>query len=84
MHKVAGFLTSEHFYEPVHGKIFEHAMTVIERGQHATPVTLKTYFERDEALSEVGGAAWAPFLAAFVAKALGPLRVFQKFGDPNG
>ncbi len=63
MHKVAGFLTAEHFHEPIHGKIFEHAMTVIERGQHATPVTLKTYFERDEALSEVGGATYLIKLA---------------------
>ena len=62
--KVAGFLTPEHFYEPVHGKIFEHAITLIERGQHATPVTLKTYFERDEALSEVGGASYLVRLAS--------------------
>ena len=63
LHKVAGFLVAEHFYEPIHGKIFEHAMTVIERAQHATPVTLKTYFERDEALSEVGGANYLVKLA---------------------
>jgi replicative DNA helicase len=61
--KVAGFLTAEHFFEAVHGKIYEHAMTIIERGQHATPVTLKTYFERDEALSEVGGATYLVRLA---------------------
>jgi replicative DNA helicase len=63
MHKVGGYLLAEHFYEPIHGKIFEHAVTVIERGQHATPVTLKTYFERDEALSEVGGAMYLVKLA---------------------
>ena len=63
MQKVAGFLTAEHFFEAVHGKIYEHATTLIERGQHATPVTLKTYFERDEALSEVGGASYLVRLA---------------------
>ena len=56
--KVSGFLTAGHFFEGVHGRIYEHAMALIERGQHATPVTLKTYFERDEALSEVGGATY--------------------------
>ncbi|MBM3507963.1 MAG: replicative DNA helicase [Alphaproteobacteria bacterium] len=61
--KVSGFLTAEHFFEAVHGKIYEHAMTLIERGQRATPVTLKTYFERDEALSEVGGASYLVRLA---------------------
>ena len=61
--KVSGFLTAEHFFEGVHGRIYEHAMALIERGQHATPVTLKTYFERDEALSEVGGATYLVKLA---------------------
>ncbi len=61
--KVSGFLTAGHFFEGVHGRIYEHAMALIERGQHATPVTLKTYFERDEALSEVGGATYLVKLA---------------------
>ena len=61
--RVSGFLEREHFHLPVHGSIYETAMTLIERGQLATPVTLKTYFDRDEALSEVGGASYLARLA---------------------
>jgi replicative DNA helicase len=56
--KVQDFLAAHHFFEPVHGRIFEHAAKLIDRGQLATPVTLKPYFEHDEALADVGGAAY--------------------------
>ncbi|MDA0654271.1 MAG: replicative DNA helicase [Proteobacteria bacterium] len=61
--RVAGFLEPEHFYLPVHGSIYDAATVLIERGQIANPVTLKTYFERDESLSEVGGAGYLARLA---------------------
>jgi len=63
-YRVSAFLTPEHFYEPVHGRIFAAALKVIERGQIATPVTLKTYFEDDEALADIGGAEYLARLAA--------------------
>ncbi len=61
--RVSGFIEQYHFYEPVHGRIFEASIALIERGQNATPVTLKTYFERDESLSDVGGASYLARLA---------------------
>jgi replicative DNA helicase len=62
-HRVSEFLEAEHFYEPVHGRIYDAAMQIIERGQHATPITLKSYFERDEALADVGSDAYLARLA---------------------
>jgi replicative DNA helicase len=62
--KVSGFLRPEHFFEPVHGRIYEAAIKLMERGQIATPVTLKAYFENDAALEEVGGAQYLAKLAA--------------------
>jgi len=62
-HRVQEFLLAKHFYEPVHGRIYDAAMQIIERGQHATPVTLKSYFERDEALADVGSDAYLARLA---------------------
>src|SRR5690606_29343293 len=42
-------LTPAHFFEPLHGRIFAQAMALIERNSIATPVTLKPFFEHDEA-----------------------------------
>ncbi len=57
------FLTPEHFFEPVHGRIFAAVTGLIDRGQIANPVTLKTFFENDEVLNEVGGAQYLARLA---------------------
>ena len=53
--KVSTFLEPSHFYVPVHGRLYEAARTLIQRGQVATPVTLKAYFSSDESLVDVGG-----------------------------
>jgi replicative DNA helicase len=50
LNRVADFLRADHFYLPVHARIFEAIEQLVERGQIANPITLKTFFERDEAL----------------------------------
>lgn len=61
--KVSEFLKPEHFADPVHGRIFAICGKLIERGQMANPVTLKTYFEQDGGLAEIGGTAYLAQLA---------------------
>lgn len=61
--RVSDFLREEHFYVPVHQRIFAAAMKLIERGQIANPVTLKQYFELDDSLADVGGAQYLARLA---------------------
>ncbi len=61
--RVSAFLRAEHFFQPVHGRIYESVLSLVERGQIATPVTLKTYFEDDEALAGIGGAQYLARLA---------------------
>jgi replicative DNA helicase len=56
--KVADFLRPEHFADGAHGRVFEACGKLIERAQVANAVTLKNLFEQDEALVEVGGAAY--------------------------
>ena len=56
--KVGEFLKPEHFYDPVHSRIFETIHTLVQRGEIADPVTLKAYFENDPALESVGGAGY--------------------------
>ncbi|TNE62011.1 MAG: replicative DNA helicase [Alphaproteobacteria bacterium] len=65
--KVQGFLLPEHFFEPVHGRIFEAVLKLMDKNQIADPVKLKPYFDNDEALKEVGGAQYLVRLAASAA-----------------
>jgi len=64
--RVGAFLRPEHFYDPVHGRIFEAAASVIDRGGVADPVTLLGQFRDDPALAAVGGAGYLADLAASV------------------
>ncbi len=64
--RVGDFLRAEHFYEPVHGRIYTALEKLIEQGQIGSPLTLKHFFEKDEALSAVGGSQYLFDLAASV------------------
>jgi replicative DNA helicase len=48
-------LRPEHFFEPMHARIFDAAATLYQNGAPVSPLTLKTYFERDETLTAIGG-----------------------------
>jgi replicative DNA helicase len=64
MERVGDILEAAHFFAPQHQRIFSAIQTLIERGQTADPVTLKSYFETDTGLDEVGGAQYLTDLAA--------------------
>ncbi len=51
-------LRSDHFFEPLHGRIFEGILRLTDRNMVANPVTLKPLFEADEAMKEVGGPSY--------------------------
>ena len=63
LHHVAGFLKPEHFALPVHGRIYDAILSLSGRGAIPNAVTLKNYFDHDEALSEAGGAQYLARLA---------------------
>ena len=63
IHLVATFLEPEHFFLPVHGRIYAAVLHMVGRREVATPVTLKTFFENDEALKEAGGGQYIARLA---------------------
>jgi replicative DNA helicase len=46
--RVTSFLEPGHFYDPLHGLIYETLTKLIQAGKQATPVTLKTFFENAE------------------------------------
>ncbi len=49
--KVSSFLQAEHFFDPLHGRVYEAALKLISAGKRASPITLKTFFENEEPLS---------------------------------
>ncbi len=63
IHLVANFREPEHFFQPIHGRIYDVVMHFVGRRETATPVTIKSYFENDEALKEVGGGQYLARLA---------------------
>ncbi len=51
--RVSDFLQANHFYEPIHQRIFEAITIFIDRGMLANPVTLKNHFDQDPTLKEM-------------------------------
>ena len=63
-------LRPEHFFESLHQRIYERVLKLLERNATASPVTLKPYFEADDALRELGGTT---YLAQLTQDGLGLL-----------
>jgi replicative DNA helicase len=61
--RIAALVKADHFYDPVHQRIFEKASARIQKNALASPVTLKLFFEDDEGLKELGGPAYLVRLA---------------------
>jgi replicative DNA helicase len=64
-------LRAEHFYEPLHGRIYEAVLKLVDRNMLANPVTLKPMFEADEALKALGGPAYLAQLTGSGAALIG-------------
>jgi len=61
--RVSGIINESHFYDPVHGRIFEVAARRIQKNALASPVTLKAFLEDDPGLAEIGGPSYLVRLA---------------------
>ncbi|MEE4349112.1 MAG: replicative DNA helicase, partial [Pacificimonas sp.] len=61
--RVAAIIGPQHFYDPVHARIYEIAASRIAKNALASPVTLKAFMEDDEGLKELGGPAYLARLA---------------------
>ncbi len=65
-YRVSDFLEPPHFFEPIHGKIYEVAGSLVKAGKAATPVTLKTFLPAD---LDVAGLNASQYLARLAAEA---------------
>ncbi|WP_235901274.1 replicative DNA helicase [Pontixanthobacter aquaemixtae] len=71
----------EHFFEPVHQRVYERILTLLDRNAVVTPVTLKPYFEADEALRELGGITYLAKLTADGQGLLAPRELSEQIYD---
>lgn len=62
-YRVSDFLQPEHFFEPVHQRVYELVSSMIRAGKIATPITLKT-FVNDIDLGEITPSQYLARLAA--------------------
>ena len=53
--RIAALVKPEHFFDPVHQRIFERAAARIQKNALASPVTMKPFFEDDAGLRELAG-----------------------------
>ena len=66
LYRVSDFLNPEHFFEPIHQKIFQLSRDLIRAGKIATPVTLKTFLDGN---IDIGGLNVSQYLARLAAEA---------------
>ncbi len=66
-HRISDLLQAEHFYEPVHRRIFDAITIYIDRGMLANLVTLKNHFEQDAALKDANQSEYLSQLSALAA-----------------
>jgi replicative DNA helicase len=64
-------LKPEHFHEPVHGRIYEAILKLVDRNMVANPVTLRPLFEADESMRQLGGPAYLAQLTGNGAALIG-------------
>jgi replicative DNA helicase len=64
--RVSEFLLPQHFADDRHARIYEAIGQLVTRGMIANPITLKTRFEQDQALAEIGGVQYLARLASSV------------------
>ena len=63
-HRVSETVRPEHFADPLHGKLYDAIAKLVDRGQVASVLSMKTFFEADPAMKAGGGPAYLARLYA--------------------
>jgi replicative DNA helicase len=65
-YRVSDFLEPEHFFEPLHQKIYKDISSLVRAGKSASPITLKTFLPAD---LDIGGMNGSQYLARLATEA---------------
>ncbi len=63
-YRVSDFLLPEHFFEALHSRIYDIVSRLIRANKTATPITLKTFVEKEEPIGEITVPQYLARLAA--------------------
>src|SRR5881275_1373528 len=74
-------LRPDHFFEPLHGRIYESILRMTDANRIANPVTLRPLFESDDSIKEVGGPAYLAQLTGSGAAVIGARDLAQQIYD---
>ena len=72
--RVSGFLKPEHFFDPLHGRFFEVMQKFLQLNKQVTPITLKSFFDGEEA---VEGMTPAHYLVRLAAEATSVINAYD-------
>jgi replicative DNA helicase len=67
-HAVSAFLTSAHFFEPIHREIFDLIAKMIGAGKAATPITIKPFLPADRTIE---GMSLMQYMAKLMSETVG-------------
>ena len=76
--KVADLVRGEHFYDPLHAKIYEAITTIVERGGEANPTTLWGLLRRDPDAANAPGGVDAYIAKLYESCAYGDVKGYAK------
>ena len=79
--RIAAIVKPEHFFDPVHRRIYEVAIARIQKNALASPVTLKPFLQDDPGLGELGGPAYLVRLAGAAISAFAARDYAQMIHD---
>lgn len=77
----ADIVSAADFCEPLHGRIYAAVVHVHSLGKSVSPISLKGYFEDDQALDELGGFSYLAGLSGDMSGLLAPLEIAGDIAD---
>lgn len=72
INQVNEFLRFEHFFEPLHQKIYRAIETILEKGLIATPITLKSMLDKDPVFHVMNGSEYLVKLTTMAMIVINP------------
>ena len=73
LNQVSEFLQAQHFFEPLHQKIYDSIEIICEKGISATPVTMLSMLSSDPIFNEAGGQEYLHKITTMAMVVINPV-----------